>query len=144
MRTLDHRFALRNPVLGSTPSIQSLSKVGQTPLRQTAQTEAHILDATWQAPADWATHWSTHKLAAQLRVSHMRMAQVLAKHGLKPHRLERYMASTNPDFEAKAADIINLYLNAPQYAAVFCVDEKTAIQNLAHKDPVLPPVKRFR
>ena len=54
------------------------------------------------------------------------------------------MSSTNPDFEAKAADIISLYLNAPQYAAVFCVDEKTAIQNLAHKDPVLPPVKRFR
>jgi len=46
--------------------------------------------------------------------------------GLKPPRLERYLASDNPDFERKAADVIGLYLNPPQHAAVFCVDEKTA------------------
>jgi transposase len=48
------------------------------------------------------------------------------------------MASNDPDFEAKAADIIGLYLKPPQHAAVFCVDEKTAIQALDRKDPVLP------
>ena len=48
------------------------------------------------------------------------------------------MASNDPDFETKAADIIGLYLNPPQHAAVFCVDEKTAIQALDRKDPVLP------
>ena len=48
------------------------------------------------------------------------------------------MASDDPDFEAKAADIIGLYLNPPQHAAVFCVDEKTAIQALDRLDPVLP------
>jgi transposase len=57
---------------------------------------------------------------------------------LKPHRLERYMASDDPDFETKAADVIGLYLNPPQHAAVFCVDEKTAIQALDRLDPVLP------
>jgi hypothetical protein len=40
------------------------------------------------------------------------------------------MASDDPEFERKAADIIGLYLNPPQHAAVFCVDEKTAIQAL--------------
>ena len=68
----------------------------------------------------------------------MTMARVWAKHRLRPHRLERYMASNDPQFEAKAADIIGLYLNPPQHAAVFCVDEKTAIQALDRKDPVLP------
>src|SRR5215470_15447371 len=63
---------------------------------------------------------------------------VWAKHGLKPQRLDRYMASNNPDFERKAADIIGLYVNPPAHAAVFCVDEKTAIQALDRKDPVLP------
>ena len=48
------------------------------------------------------------------------------------------MASDDPDFETKAADIIGLYLNPPQHAAVFCVDEKTAIQALDRLDPVLP------
>ena len=48
------------------------------------------------------------------------------------------MASDDPDFERKAADIIGLYLNPPQHAAVFCVDEKSAIQALDRLDPVLP------
>jgi transposase len=78
------------------------------------------------------------RLGTQLKVSHMMVARVWAKHGLKPQRLERYMASNDPDFEQKAADIIGLYLNPPAHAAVFCVDEKTAIQALDRKEPVLP------
>ncbi len=35
--------------------------------------------------------------------------------------------------------MIGLYLNPPQHAVVFSVDEKTAIQALDRKDPVLPP-----
>jgi len=38
------------------------------------------------------------------------------------------MASDDPEFEEKAADIIGLYLKPPVHAAVFCVDEKSAIQ----------------
>ena len=48
------------------------------------------------------------------------------------------MASDDPDFERKAADIIGLYLDPPRHAAVFCVDEKSAIQALDRLDPVLP------
>ena len=48
------------------------------------------------------------------------------------------MLSDDPDFETKAADVIGLYLNPPQHAAVFAVDEKTAIQALDRLDPVLP------
>ena len=68
----------------------------------------------------------------------MMVARVWAKHGLKPQRLDRYMVSNDPDFERKAADVIGLYVNPPAHAAVFCVDEKTAIQALDRKDPVLP------
>ena len=48
------------------------------------------------------------------------------------------MRSNDPNFEAKAAEIIGLYLDPPQHAAVFCVDEKTAIQALDRRDPILP------
>ncbi len=48
------------------------------------------------------------------------------------------MASDDPEFERKAADIIGLYLHPPQHAAVFCIDEKSAIQALDRLDPVLP------
>jgi transposase len=68
----------------------------------------------------------------------MMVARVWKKHALTPHRIDRYMASKDPDFETKAADILGLYLHPPQHAAVFCVDEKTAIQALDRKDPVLP------
>jgi transposase len=64
--------------------------------------------------------------------------RVWRKHGLQPHRLERHLVSSDPDFEAKAADVIGLYLNPPAHAAVFCVDEKTAIQALDRKDRMLP------
>ena len=48
------------------------------------------------------------------------------------------MLSDDPDFEQKAADVMGLYLNPPQHAVVFAVDEKTAIQALDRLDPVLP------
>jgi hypothetical protein len=73
-----------------------------------------------------------------LGLSKSTVQRILAQAQLKPHRLERYMASNDPDFENKAADIIGLYLHPPQHAAVFCVDEKTAIQALDRLDPVLP------
>lgn len=111
---------------------------GRVPARNAAQIEARILAQTRRAPADGSTHWSTRKLGKKLRLSHNRVARVWARAGLQPHRLRRYMASDDPDFEAKAADIIGLYLKPPANAAVFCVDEKTAIQALDRLDPVLP------
>jgi hypothetical protein len=63
---------------------------------------------------------------------------VWAQARLKPHRLDRYLASNDSRFEEKAPDIIGLYMNPPQHAAVFCVNEKTAIQALDRLDPVLP------
>ena len=111
---------------------------GQKPTVLTPALRAKILAATRKKPADHSTHWSCRKLAAALGISKDAVHRVWKEAGLKPHRLERYMASNDPDFEAKAADIIGLYLNPPQHAAVFCVDEKTAIQALDRLDPVLP------
>jgi len=111
---------------------------GRRPGAQTGRLEARILAATRKPPADGSTHWSSRKLARHLGVSHMRVARVWARAGLKPHRLERYLASNDPDFETKAADVIGLYVNPPQHAIVFSLDEKTAIQALDRRDPILP------
>jgi transposase len=100
--------------------------------------QAKILNATRTAPPDSSTHWSTRKLAKHLGVSHMMVSRVWASAKLRPHRIRSYMLSDDPAFERKAADIIGLYLKPPQHAAVFCVDEKTAIQALDRLDPVLP------
>src|SRR6266478_1526651 len=114
------------------------SHPGQSASVLTAKLRARILSVTRKKPKDGSTHWSCRKLAAALGVSKDAVHRVWKEAGLKPHRLERYMASDDPDFEVKAADIIGLYLSPPQHAALFCVDEKTAIQALDRLDPVLP------
>ena len=111
---------------------------GQKASVVTPALRARILSATRKKPGDGSTHWSCRKLAAALGVSKDAVHRVWKEAGLKPHRLERYLASDDPDFERKAADIIGLYLRPPQHAAVFCVDEKAAIQALDRLDPVLP------
>ena len=103
------------------------------------QLDARIIDWTLhRKPTDGSTHWSSRKLALALGVNHMRVARVWAKAGLQPHRRRHYMSSDDPHFEQKAAEVIGLYLRPPAQAAVFSVDEKTAIQALDRLDPVLP------
>jgi len=111
---------------------------GRRAEKRTPQLEARILYWTAKKPPDGSTHWTTRKLAKQAGTNHMMVARVWSRARLKPHRIERYMLSDDPDFETKAADIIGLYLKPPQHAVVFCVDEKTAIQALDRLDPVLP------
>jgi transposase len=111
---------------------------GRAVEKRTPALEARILEWTRRPAPDGSTHWSSRKLAQHLGISHMMVARVWQRAGFKPHRIERYMASDDPDFETKAADIIGLYVKPPQHAAVFCVDEKTAIQALDRLDPVLP------
>src|SRR2546427_11168867 len=113
---------------------------GRVPKQPVAKLEARVLNKTLKhKPRDGSTHWSSRKLAAELGdVSFSAVQRIWRKHGVQPHRLERHMVSNDPDFETKAADVIGLYLNPPAHAAVFCVDEKTAIQALDRKDPVLP------
>lgn len=108
------------------------------PDRLSAATEAKILRLTKSKPPAPFTHWSVRRMAKKAGVSPATVQRVWKRAGLKPHRLERYMESPDPEFETKAADIIALYLNPPENAAVFCVDEKTCIQALDRRDPVLP------
>src|SRR3954470_10675176 len=112
---------------------------GNTPTVLTPRLEARIVAWTRKPPTDGSTHWSTRTLAKALKLSsHTFVQRAWQRAGLQPHRLERYMRSTDPDFETKAAEVLGLYLDPPQHAAVFCLDEKTAIQALDRLDPVLP------
>jgi transposase len=111
---------------------------GSKPRTVTPTVQARVLRKTTQSPTDGSTHWSCRKLAAALGLGKSTIQRIWSQARIKPHRLERYMASNDPQFEEKAADVIGLYMNPPQHAAVFCVDEKTAIQALDRLDPVLP------
>jgi transposase len=104
----------------------------------TAPVQGKVLKKIQQGPKDGSTHWSCRKMARELGLSKSTVQRIFAAARIQPHRLERYMASDDPEFEKKATDIIGLYLNPPEHAAVFCVDEKTAIQALDRLDRRLP------
>src|SRR5258708_5618176 len=83
---------------------------GRERYKVTDRIEARVLAKTTKhKPADGSTHWSTRKLAAELGgdISHMTVARIWAKHGIKPHRLEGYLASNDPAFETQAAEVID-------------------------------------
>jgi len=111
---------------------------GRAVTKLTPRLEAKILAWTRRPPPDGSTHWSTRKLAKHLGVHYLIVARVWKRARLQPHRIERYLMSKDENFEQKAADVIGLYVNPPQHAAVFCVDEKSSIQALDRQDPVLP------
>src|SRR5205085_5709637 len=79
---------------------------GSKPTVLTAALQARILAWTRRTPPHGATHWSTRSLGRKLGVQHTIVARAWRDAGLQPHRLERYMRSTDPDFETKAADVM--------------------------------------
>jgi transposase len=97
---------------------------GRTRSKESVRLEARVLRLAQRKPADGSTHWSTRKIAAELGTNHVRVTRILAKAGLQPHRLRRYVSSNDPEFEEKAADIIGLYHKPPVNAAVFCIDSE--------------------
>src|SRR6266851_4540542 len=77
-----------------------------------------------------ATHWSARRLAKQVGLSPATVHRIWQKYGLQPHRVETFKFSCDPQFDAKLADIVGLYLDPPERALVLCVDEKSQIQAL--------------
>ena len=71
------------------------------------------------------------------------VARIWRERGLCPWRADVFKLSQDPDFEAKLCDVIGLYLDPPERAAVFSFDEKTQIQALDRTQPSLP-MKRGR
>jgi hypothetical protein len=111
--------------------------------------QVDVVSIASSRPADYggtATRWSLDDIAATiLNEAHARAMsratiwRVLNDADLKPHRSVYWLNSHDPDFEAKARDICQLYVQAPQFyqhgRLVICCDEKTGMQILQRKHP---------
>ncbi|CAN5911849.1 IS630-like element ISMsm2 family transposase [soil metagenome] len=100
--------------------------------------EAIIVDTLQAAPPDAATHWSTRTMARHANVSQTFVSRVWRAFGLKPHLVDTWKLSTDPQFVEKVRDVVGLYLDPPERAVVLCVDEKSQTQALARTRPILP------
>jgi transposase len=99
--------------------------------------EAVVVDTLESAPKD-ATHWSTRSLAAKHGISRTTVSEIWRAFGLKPWMQDEFKLSPDPQLIEKTRDIVGLYLNPPEAAVVFAVDEKPQIQALDRTAPSLP------
>jgi transposase len=97
-----------------------------------------VMTATLEEMPANATHWSTRSMAAKAGVSRQSVHRIWRAFNVQPHRSESFKLSTDPLFIEKVRDVVGIYLNPPENAIVFCVDEKSQIQALNRSQPVLP------
>src|ERR671917_375508 len=110
------------------------------PRTVTDERVAELLVRTLEATPENATHWSTRSMAAACGLSPATVHRVWRAFGLKPHRVEGFRLSADPEFVEKVRDIVGLYLAPPDRALVLCVDEKTEMQAVERTQPV-PPMR---
>ena len=97
-----------------------------------------IIEATVRSKPEGRTHWSCRSMAKAQGVSKNTVNRLWQLHNLKPHVRRTFKLSRDPKFLEKLTDVVGLYLNPPQKAAILCVDEKSQIQALDRTQPGLP------
>jgi transposase len=97
-----------------------------------------IIVQTLETTPRGQTHWSTRELAKATGFSRMTICRVWRAFGMQPHRTETFKLSPDPLLIEKVRDIVGLYMDPPDHAVVFCVDEKSQIQALDRTQPLLP------
>lgn len=125
---------------GGLKALKDRTRPGRKP-RLTAEFMKRVVHITTQEKPPAATHWSTRALARHLGVSKMAIQRIWKAHGLQPHRVKRFKLSRDPHFVEKLRDVVGLYLNPPEHALVFSMDEKSQIQALDRTQPGLPMKK---
>lgn len=108
------------------------------PATITAEQVEDVVVATLESTPAHATHWTRSKMAARSGLSGSTIGRIWKAFDLKPHRATSFKLSNDPLFVDKVYDIVGLYLNPPEAAVVYCVDEKSQVQALARSQPAFP------
>jgi len=89
-----------------------------------------VLKKIEEVPPDGYARWDGTLLAKELNVSKDAIWRFLREQRISLARRRTWCVSTDPDFAAKAADVVGLYLNPPENMIVLCIDEKPNMQAL--------------
>ena len=104
----------------------------------TPEVVAKVVATTTEELPPGRTQWSRSTMAKASGLSETTIGRIWKAHGLKPHRVDTFKISNDPKFVEKLEDVVGLYLNPPENAVVFSVDEKSQIQALDRTQPGLP------
>ena len=113
--------------------LRDRARPGKPPVYPAQELRQRILKQLEAPPPAGLASWDGGTLAKALEVSDDAVWRILRKEGIQLRRLRSWCVSTDPEFAAKAADVIGLYLSRPQNALVLSVDEKPSIQALERK-----------
>ncbi|CAG7658560.1 hypothetical protein SBRY_90305 [Actinacidiphila bryophytorum] len=102
------------------------------------QVEALVARTLGQSPPAGDSYWSTRSMAQAAGMSQSAVSRIWRAFGLKPHIVETWKLSTDPQFVSKVRDVVAIYLAPPENALVLAVDEKSQIQALDRTQPVFP------
>jgi len=108
------------------------------PKKISAEKVKEVLRMTVECIPHEATHWSVRLMAKAANITTWQVRQIWNAADLKPHRLQTFKISNDPEFAEKVIDVVGLYMNPPDNALVLSVDEKTQIQALDRTQPMLP------
>jgi transcriptional regulator with XRE-family HTH domain len=114
------------------------------PATITTEQVEEVLVATLESTPENATHWSRAKMAKRSGLSKSTIGRIWRTFELKPHRTDTFKLSTDPLFVEKVYDVVGLYLDPPEGAVVYCVDEKSQVQALARSQPAFPMMPGMR
>lgn len=87
------------------------------------QINALITRTLQDAPPNGDTHWSTRSMAADQGLNQTQVSRIWRAFGLKPHAVDSWKLSKDPQFVDKVRDIVGLYMSPPENALVLAVDE---------------------
>ena len=111
---------------------------GRKPMIGDEVVEAVVTDTLTTVPDDGSLSWTTRSMAKRHGIGKDTVAGIWRARNLRPWRTDTFKLSRDPDFESKLVDIVGLYNDPPERAAVFCFDEKTQCQALDRTQPSLP------
>src|SRR5258708_13371421 len=126
--------------LGLNGLLKDAARPGRKP-SISASVVSQVIEKTTQSRPVNATHWSRSTMARQVGISDSTVGRIWKANGLKPHRIDSFKVSNDPEFANKLEAIVGLYLNPPEHALVLSVDEKSQIQALDRTQPGLPMKK---
>lgn len=89
-------------------------------------------------PPPLKLRWTVRELAKETGISKSHLHRIMHELDLKPHQFRMWLFSSDPEFEAKQADIVGLYIDPPKNAFVICLDEKTGLQAVSATHKKLP------
>lgn len=107
-----------------------------------------VIAAACKPPAEFGlerTVWSHEALAEAVQsqglvrsISSSAVGRILQEAEIKPHRIQMWCHSTDPDYQEKMKAIVRLYVEPPAGEPVLSIDEKSGMQVLSRSRELAP------